>query len=129
MGSITPERAIFLYHLRVNPNHVTQITGSLKDGLNAMCAVGLGCDAFNIPMTEWEKIEKGLPASFNAYQALADKLGVTKDVIAAFYSLNDHSKLTFAQVAKVAEVFFERGETDPYAVTRIYHELQGKGEL
>src|ERR1700752_3893855 len=101
---IARNRAIFLYHLRVNPDNVRQIVGSLKTSLNQMCATGLGCDAFNIPMTSWEIKESGHEHDgFSPYQALADKLGITKRAVEELYVLNDSFYCSFKDVARVAE--------------------------
>lgn len=116
---VAQNRAIFLYHLRVNPDKVKQITGALKRSADAMCAIGLGCDAFQIPMTEWDKAALGVPSEYDPYAALANKLGVPGHVISSLYSLNDGSGLTFAQVADVAEAYFKSdGSSNPLQIWR-----------
>ena len=126
---LTPNRAIMLYHLRVNPGNAKQITGALKDAVTGdMCAVGLACDAFKIPMTVWELSASGKnPNSFNAYSILADKLEIPENAVRQLYGLNDINKLSFTQVAKVAERYF-LDETGAQ-VRDIYKQLQAEGEL
>lgn len=45
---ITPNRAIALYHLRMNPLRRKKITGSLRDECDGRCALGLIAEAFGI---------------------------------------------------------------------------------
>lgn len=117
---VAVNRAIFLYHLRVNPDNVRQITGSLKKSADAMCAVGLGCDAFEIPMTAYDRAAKGITdIHYDPYGRLAHKLGVGKEVIQSLYSLNDMSGLSFEQVAEAAELYFNSDQTVlPHALWR-----------
>lgn len=115
---ITPNRAILLYHLRVNPDNVKQITGSLKASAEAMCAVGLGCDAFQIPITREEKERLGFNAAeYDPYAELAKKLDVPTSVVNQMYRLNDQNELTFAQVARVMEVWFNSDQTSTLIYT------------
>jgi pentatricopeptide repeat protein len=125
---IARNRAIFLYHLRVNPDNVQQITGALKAGFKMMCATGLGCDALNIPMTSWE-IEKAghVGDGFSPYQALADKLGISKSAVVKMYGLNDVYHCTFSEVAKVADAYFRSGQTE--SVLGVYNKLKEEGVI
>lgn len=103
---IARNRAIFLYHLRVNPDGVRQITGALKKSADAMCAIGLGCDAFQIPMTAYEKAAAGIEYGYSPYATLARKLGVDRETISSLYYLNDTLGLSFEKVAEAAELYF-----------------------
>ena len=124
---MTPNRAIFLYHLRVNPGKVSQVTGILKSSLGEMCAIGLACDAFKIPMTRWEKIEAGYDETFDPYSVLAAKVEVPRDAIVHLYYLNDSENLTFKQVARLAELYFNSNQAE--SVKTIWRKLKEKGEF
>jgi hypothetical protein len=125
---IARNRAIFLYHLRINPDNVRQIVGALKSGLNQMCATGLGCDAFEIPMTNWEIRKAGhADDGFSPYQALADKLGITRRAVEQMYVLNDSFSCSFRDVARVAEAYFNSSQTE--SVHETYQRLQEEGVI
>lgn len=120
---VARNRAIFLYHLRINPDGVKQITGTLKRSADEMCAVGLGCDAFQIPMTAYDKAAQGIKDEYyDPYGALAQKIGVPTTVISSLYGLNDGKGLTFEQVAEVAERYFNSDQTE--SPTAIWKAMQ-----
>jgi hypothetical protein len=93
-----------------------------------MCAVGLGCDAFKIPMTNLEIKAAGLSqAEFSPYEELAKKLDITHADISDLYGLNDGFGMSFADVAKVAEEFFNSDQTEP--VRSIRRKLKTEGKI
>lgn len=101
---ITPERAIFIYHLRVNPHGIRQTSGTMYDALSgARCALGLGCQAFNIDLTSYSGLDK-------AYHALSNLLQVSSDEIESMWKLNDRFGMSFAEVAARMESYFKNRE-------------------
>jgi hypothetical protein len=106
---ITPNQAIALYHLRLNPNKIKQTTGTLTDCKNGRCALGLIAEAFNIPLNGFIEIS-------NAYDCLRVKLdpnfsenAVSRqtDITEVIWTLNDKARLTYAEVADVMERVWE----------------------
>lgn len=101
VDEITVDRALFLYHLRVNPHDVEQTTGTMFDiASQARCALGLGCQAFDIPVAGYEALNQ-------AYTKVAQRLQLTMDEIEAIWKLNDRYHLSFAQIADRAEAHFK----------------------
>lgn len=96
---ITPDRAIFLYHLRVNPHNVPQSTGSLSKIVNGVeesrCAIGLGCQAFKIDVQK-----------HTAYALLSRHIQLGTERIADIWRLNDRCRMSFAQIADRLEAHF-----------------------
>lgn len=118
-SEIEANRAIALYHLRVNPNNRTQIKGYFTDGCNGRCAVGLLCEAFNIPIAS-TKDESGNSEAYKicsaAYAALAKKLGLQDGPFNRVWVWNDSpGDFTYAKIADLTE---EKLFSDPLSQIR-----------
>ncbi len=68
-----------------------------------------------------------MPENYDPYAALAKKLQISRSIVNTLSSLNDSSHLTFSQVAKVAEEYFNSDQTTSIGV--VYRELKEKGAL
>lgn len=96
---ITPERAIFLYHLRVNPKKIPQSTGSMRKISSAAgesrCALGLGCQAFSIDV-----------GKHTSYAELSQYIKLNSEDISDIWRLNDRCRWSFSQIADRVEDHF-----------------------
>lgn len=106
-----PNQAIFINHLRTNPNGVTQITGELvTDDNKSMCALGMGLEAFD--MIKAYKASESAPSwtpdpsGYDVYDEIASVLHMPKDHVEEIYALNDDEELTFGQIADILVTYF-----------------------
>lgn len=100
---ITPNRAVALYHLRMNPNNHKQAKFALIDKNGCRCAVGLIAEAFNIPV----EVDAGHDSNVNAqaYTKVENVLGLTdsKGQVNHITMINDCYDRTFDQIAELLE--------------------------
>lgn len=96
---ITPDRAIFLYHLRVNPKRIPQAIGSMRKvsstAEESRCALGLGCQAFDVDVSK-----------HTSYSQLSHYIQLDFEEIADIWRLNDRCCWTFSQIADRVEAHF-----------------------
>lgn len=101
---ITPDRAIALYHLRMNPNNHKQATGTLLDCEGRRCALGVIAEAFNLPLhTDFYNVLNTV-----AYNTLSSKLGPAYMYI---HSLNDCYQVSYSDIADFMEELWETGDS------------------
>jgi len=102
---LTADRAIALYHLRVNPKNRKQTTGTLKNFVGDCCALGLIAEAFDIPCTKKEMIAKGVDSRLSSsYDEIETRIGIEPQRV---YRMNDQMGLTFSEIADRLEKIFE----------------------
>lgn len=110
---ITPNRAIALYHLRMNPHHHKQAKKALLNGSGCRCALGLIAEAFNIPVSVDREYSYSNAAVYNQLEKMLETITIP------IFSLNDNYDLTFEQIADVLEkTWSEASEREPTAVAR-----------
>lgn len=103
---VTPNQAIFLYHLR--HTNIKQTWGSLEEKDGRMCALGVGMEAFGIVRNIWLWRDKhpGQPDPedyHNSYVNIANKLDITTSDADDIVTLNDEEGLSFAEIADIFE--------------------------
>jgi hypothetical protein len=112
-----PNQAIFVMHLRTNPNEVDQISGELVNSSGQMCALGLGMEAFDLIRRYEEKKNSpssapagkyGLEPLYDPYKEIAAVLDMPVDHVHQVYALNDDHEQTFAQIADIMEEYFSQ---------------------
>lgn len=106
-----PNQAIFVHHLRTNPNNLVQIEGELvgDDGKSA-CAIGLGMEAFDMIRRYRAAEESGYGASaFDPYKYIAETLEMPRTHVDQIYSLNDDHGQSFEEIADIMEQYFTKG--------------------
>lgn len=104
--SVETDRAVALYHLRVNPKNRQKIKGYLTDGCNGRCAIGLIAEAFDIPIAPTRNVpmnDSSFAVCNAAFAQLEERLGI-KDRIHRVWMWNDQFEpTTFAEVADKME--------------------------
>jgi hypothetical protein len=100
--TVESNRRMFVDYLKNNPFNRKQIfTGSLSDGKTGRCALGMGCEALGVDMTDFTAIRL-------QFGLLAEALDIDdfgKDVMSLEYiwTLNDRRKFTFEQISGILE--------------------------
>jgi hypothetical protein len=141
INELPAQQAIFLHHLRENPNNVTQITGSLIDDNSHMCAVGLGVECFGLirdyrKAQQEEKYNRNVGnwgyTPYDIEKELSERLGINKDDLTSIYQLNDDYELSFAKIADILEIFFKElkrnGNVSYRTPEQIYEEEKAAAE-
>lgn len=114
-AKMEPNQAIFVHHLRTNPHNVTQITSSLVDDDQNMCALGLGLEAFGMIKKYQEEAKRAVnnyqfnKPAFDPYAWIADKLRMPQSHVEQVYALNDDHELSFSEIADIMERYFSAG--------------------
>lgn len=123
--SVIANRAIALYHLRVNPKNVKWIRGRLLDEEGSRCALGLIAEAFNIEISRSDDFLKpngeidyiayrDWHKENDPYKKLQEILGLDRvEGIDKIYGANDSlpcdiGNEAFGIVANTVEDVFER---------------------
>lgn len=115
-GKMEPNQALFVHHLRTNPNGVNQVEGSLWEDDQNMCALGLGLEAFGMIARYREELAKPVnyawdaKPAWDAYAHIAAVLNMPKHHVEQVYELNDDHSQTFGQIADVLEEYFAQGD-------------------
>src|SRR5258708_21819487 len=101
-GRIEPNQAIFVHHLRTNPNNVEQISGELVNGSGQMCALGLGMEAFDMIEKYLTMSEEADPYAtyegYDPYKEISAVLNIPESHVHQIYALNDDYEMTFGGV-------------------------------
>lgn len=109
---MTPNQAIFIYHLRTNPHGVRQVRTRLDDDSGGMCVLGLGMEAFDIIRTrkQWNEKHPTDPTgwmTFSPYTEIGNVLEIPEAHVNQLYYLNDDHYLSFGQVADLFEAYLK----------------------